>query len=136
MRAARGSPGAVSRSSGRGETRGRAVPLRAEHSSSTRPRVQMSRWSGLRVESEGTGISRPLSEQVNLLGEMLGQVIREEAGEAVFARVEELRLLCKRAAAEDEPALRERAAEIVRGLGLEEIVWLVRSFTAFFHLAN
>lgn len=96
----------------------------------------MSRWHGLKVESEGTGISRPLSEQVNLLGEMLGQVIRHQAGEPVFARVEQLRLLCKRAAAEDDPSLREHAETIIRGLELDEIVWLLRAFTAFFHLVN
>ncbi|MEX2583235.1 MAG: phosphoenolpyruvate carboxylase [Gemmatimonadota bacterium] len=96
----------------------------------------MSRWRGLRVEAEGTGISRDLSEKVNLLGEMLGQVIREEAGERTFELAEELRLLCKRAVVEEDPALRDRAAETIAGLGVPEIVWLLRAFTAFFHLAN
>ena len=96
----------------------------------------MSRWRGLRVDAAGTGITRELSERINLLGEMLGQVIRDQAGEDVFALVEELRLLCKRAANENNPGLRERAAEIVTGLPLEKIVWLLRSYTAFFHLAN
>ncbi len=96
----------------------------------------MSRWRGLRIEAEGTGISRDLSEKINLLGEMLGQVIRDQAGERIFELVEELRLLCKRAEAEEDPALRERAATIVSALSHEEIVWLLRSFTVFFHLAN
>ena len=94
----------------------------------------MSRWRGLRIEAEGTGISRDLSEKINLLGEMLGQVIRDQAGERIFGLVEELRLLCKRAEAEEDPALRERAATIVSALSHEEIVWLLRSFTVFFHL--
>jgi phosphoenolpyruvate carboxylase len=83
-----------------------------------------------------TGISRPLSEQVNLLGELLGQAIRDAAGERVFELVEELRLLCKAAAAEESAAGREKAEAIIARLSHEEIVWLLRSYTAFFHLAN
>ncbi len=96
----------------------------------------MNRWRGLRVEAEGTGISLELSRQINLLGEMLGQVVRDEAGEKVFGLVEELRLLCKSAAAEGRPEPRRRAAEIVAMLGPMEIHWLLRAFTVFFHLAN
>ncbi len=96
----------------------------------------MSRWQGLNVESEGTGISRELSEQVNLLGELLGQAIRDEAGETVFELVERLRLLCKAAASGEEPRGREEAEEIISRLSHEEIVWLLRSYTAFFHLVN
>ncbi|CAN5779472.1 phosphoenolpyruvate carboxylase [soil metagenome] len=96
----------------------------------------MSRWKGLRVESEGTGVTRPLSEQVNLLGELLGQAIRDQAGERIFALVEELRQLCKAAAAGENPSGRREAEEIIRELDGEEIVWLLRSYTAFFHLVN
>ncbi|HEX6927039.1 MAG TPA: phosphoenolpyruvate carboxylase [Longimicrobiaceae bacterium] len=96
----------------------------------------MSRWQGLQVKSEGTGISQPLSQQVNLLGEMLGQAIREQAGEGIFNLVEDLRQLCKRAANENDPAARDRAEEIIRGLGQNELVWLLRAYSAFFHLVN
>jgi phosphoenolpyruvate carboxylase len=96
----------------------------------------MSRWHGLQVKSEGTGISQPLSEQVNLLGEMLGQAIREQAGERVFSLVEELRQLCKRAANEGDTAARDEAETIIKGLPQEEIVWLLRAYNAFFHLVN
>ncbi|HET6230085.1 MAG TPA: phosphoenolpyruvate carboxylase [Longimicrobiaceae bacterium] len=96
----------------------------------------MTRWQGLHVETEGTGISQPLSEQVNLLGGMLGQAISRQAGPEMLALVEELRLLCKRAANENAPQLRDRAAETVRGLDHERIVWLLRAYTAFFHLVN
>ena len=96
----------------------------------------MRRWQGLDVEAEGTGISEPLSKQVNLLGTMLGQVIREQAGEAMLALVEELRGLCKRALHENRPDLRAAAKTRIAGLSLDEMVWLLRSYTAFFHLVN
>ena len=81
-------------------------------------------------------LPRTLAEQVDLLGATLGRAIREHAGAATLERVEELRLLCKEAANAGRPELREQAAEIIAGLPLPEIVWLLRSFTAFFHLAN
>ncbi|HUH12734.1 MAG TPA: hypothetical protein VMK65_06470, partial [Longimicrobiales bacterium] len=74
----------------------------------------MSPWRGLDVESEGTGISRPLSEQVNLLGAMLGQAVAERWGPETLERVEELRLLCKRAEREGDAALRAEAAATIR----------------------
>jgi phosphoenolpyruvate carboxylase len=96
----------------------------------------MSRWEGLDVESEGTGISRPLSEQVNLLGAMLGHALRDRFGPDLLDLVEELRLLCKRAELEEDPSLRARAAERIGSLDLERIVQLLRAYTAFFHLVN
>lgn len=83
-----------------------------------------------------SGISKPLSEQVNLLGATLGRVIREQDGEATLELVEELRRLCKEAANNDEPSKRERAAARITTLSLEQINMLLKAFTDFFHLVN
>jgi len=96
----------------------------------------MHRWRGLGIESEGTGISRPLSENVNLLGGMLGEAIRVRYGPETLDLVEELRLLCKEAERDGDPAKRERAASRVAALDLGGLVALLRAFTAFFHLVN
>jgi phosphoenolpyruvate carboxylase len=96
----------------------------------------MRHWSGLEVESEGTGITRELSQHVNLLGAMLGQAVRDLAGAGTLERVEQLRGLCKRAAHAGEVGPREEAAAIIRTLDLAEIDWLLRAYTAFFHLVN
>ena len=88
------------------------------------------------VEVAGTGVSAPLSRQINLTGAMLGAAIREQAGEDMLRLVEDLRQTCKRAAAEGDPDLREEAAERIADLDLDEITWLLRSYTAFFRLAN
>ncbi len=95
-----------------------------------------SRWTGLDVESEGTGISRPLSEQVNLLGAMLGDAIRRRFGEDALARVETLRTLCKAAAEGHDPDGTRRAAELVADADVDELRVLVQAFTSFFHLVN
>jgi phosphoenolpyruvate carboxylase len=96
----------------------------------------VTRWRGLDVEAEGTGISRPLSEQINLLGALLGQAIRDQAGDGTLELVEELRLACKRAAQEGDPGPRRLAAETIARLDLPRILWLLRAFTTFFHLVN
>lgn len=96
----------------------------------------MSRWEGLDIESEGTGISRPLSEQVNLLGAMLGDAVRRRHGADTLARVERLRTLCKESELTGEPGPRDEAAAIVASASLSEIRHLVGAFTSFFHLVN
>lgn len=97
----------------------------------------MRTWHGIDVAAEGEGISQPLSEQVNLLGAMLGAAIREQAGDELFALVEELRELAKRALAEDDDeAPRERAAARLAGLDDATLVWLLRAFGTFFQLIN
>jgi phosphoenolpyruvate carboxylase len=96
----------------------------------------MRRWDGLDLETEGTGISKPLSRQVNLLGSMLGQVTREQMGEALFEQVEDLRVLCKRADREDDPDLRNEAADRIAAFDETTIVRLLHVYTTFFHLVN
>lgn len=96
----------------------------------------MNPWSGIELESEGTGISRPLSENVNLLGGMLGQAIRARYGEPTLELVEELRLLCKEGASERAPDKRDRAAQRMQALSLDALIALLRAFTSFFHLVN
>jgi phosphoenolpyruvate carboxylase len=86
--------------------------------------------------ADDSGISGPLSEQVNLLGTLLGRAIGERYGPGTLAQVEELRLLCRRAERESVPALRDEAARRIAALDLDELVALLRAFTSFFHLVN
>ncbi len=92
--------------------------------------------AGLNVEAEGTGISKPLSRQVNLLGTLLGQALEQQAGTRMLDLVEELRHACKKAALENDPTPREESARRIAKLEHEEILWLLRAYTAFFHLVN
>ncbi|MGH7480982.1 MAG: phosphoenolpyruvate carboxylase, partial [Longimicrobiales bacterium] len=91
---------------------------------------------GFDTTASGTGISRPLSENVNLLGALLGRAIRRQAGVAAYEDVERLRALCKRAAAEHDEAARDDAAARIAGLDLDRVGWLLRAYAAFFHLVN
>ncbi len=75
-----------------------------------------------------------LRREVDLLGRLLGEAIRKVSGERVFALVEEVRHLSKarRQGEEAGEALWAR----VEGLGLGEAEALVRAFTQYFHLVN
>lgn len=92
-------------------------------------------WKGLTIEPE-EDVSKSLSYHVNLLGQLLGQVIREQAGERIFTLVEDLRNRCKAAERGHDPDAHAAIHQIIRGLALDDIFWLIRSYTAFFHLTN
>ena len=96
----------------------------------------MNSWRGLKIEVEGTGITTPLSEQVHLLGLLLGHAIRQQAGDEILGLAEQLRILCKNAAISGEEELRDQAAKIIQSLSREQIVWLLRAYTGFFYLVN
>ena len=96
----------------------------------------MNSWQGLSFEAQGTGISVPLSEQINLMGGLLGRVIEDQASAEMLSLVEQLRQLTKQAIAENEPHYRLQVVQRIRELSLEEIEWLLRAFTTFFYLVN
>jgi phosphoenolpyruvate carboxylase len=91
---------------------------------------------GLHIEVEGTGISAPLSRNVNLVGGLLGEVVAERHGQPMLDLVERLRLLCREAAREDDPARRDEAARIIAEQELDTLLVVLRAFTTFFHLVN
>jgi phosphoenolpyruvate carboxylase len=83
-----------------------------------------------------------LSADVNTLGRLVGDVLREQEGEAGFALVEEYRATTKqmRAAIGEEGDDFGEAGRRLRartdGLGLDECRLLIRAFSAYFHLVN
>ena len=96
----------------------------------------MESWKGLDIEAEGSGISKPLSEQVNFLGSLVGEAIREESGEDIFEKVEQYRSDCKLAREKQDYAKRKDVIDSISSLNLSQLVWLLRSYTVFFHLIN
>ena len=89
---------------------------------------------GLSVEAEGSGISAPLSRHVNLLGALLGRVVRERYGDDTFDLVEQLRALCRDA--DTDPEKLDEAAALVADQDLPTLVGVLRAFGTFFHLVN
>jgi len=71
---------------------------------------------------------------MRLLGRLLGDVIREQHGQAVFDRIEEIRSrsVGEHRLGEPDPGL----APILDSLSLDQTVLLIRGFTIFSQLAN
>jgi len=90
----------------------------------------------------------PLRRDVRSLGMLLGEVIREQAGQQVFEAEEELRRLAilfrqtySNQAAEGvdvpgERELRERMLAIVRGMSGDDAYQIVKAFGTYFELTN
>src|SRR5262245_30671337 len=78
---------------------------------------------------------QPLRDDVRLLGELLGETIRAQAGEGVLRTVERVRALAKSARAGNDNDFRVLSEELSR-LSLDEAQLIARAFAHFLHLAN
>jgi phosphoenolpyruvate carboxylase len=103
-------------------------------------------WSQRLAELEarsGELKEAPLRRDVRSLGTLLGEVLREQAGEDLFAHVEALRQGTIRrrdaeARSNDEEAARHgaKALELVHSLPAERAILLTRAFAFYFELIN
>ncbi len=92
-------------------------------------------WQQPLARAREIGLAEPLSEHVALLAEMLEQAVRAHAGRDVAELIDALNRCCWRA--EDEgPHRYDEVQEQLRGLDRTRIAWLLRAYTAFFHLVN
>lgn len=78
----------------------------------------------------------PLRNDVRMLGEFLGRVIRESGGDDLFDDVERVRALTIRAHDEQDLSALTEAEELVGSFSIERAQQVARAFTCYFHLAN
>src|SRR5262249_51021376 len=98
----------------------------------------------------------PLRQDIRILGNTLGQAIRQHEGDAVFTIVERLRSTCirlrdctQRLSLYEEHQQQERQMiqqevtilsqeilEIVHACNLDMAIDVIRAFTVYFHLVN
>ncbi len=76
-----------------------------------------------------------LREDVGFLGALLGEVLREQGGEELFATVESARLAARRRRGGD-PLGGEELGRILGGLDARTAAEVVRAFSAYFALVN
>lgn len=77
----------------------------------------------------------PLRQDVRTLGDMLGQTLKAQKGEALFAMVEEIRQVSVRARAEGAVDIASLAA-LLEPLEEPELLDVARAFSQFLNLAN
>lgn len=76
-----------------------------------------------------------LSEQIHLLGDLLGQTIIEQEGRELFDLVEEIRALAKLGRTGDEAASR-RLLALLADLPLDQARVVIKAFATYFQLVN
>ncbi|MAT99489.1 MAG: phosphoenolpyruvate carboxylase [Anaerolineaceae bacterium] len=79
---------------------------------------------------------KQLSEDIHLLGDILGQVIRRQAGVELFEMEEGVRALSKARRMDADPEIDARLEQIVNGLSVEKAELLSRAFANYFELVN
>ena len=78
----------------------------------------------------------PLKEDIRLLGRLLGDVLRDQEGDAVFDVVETIRQTAVRFRRDDDPAAGIELTELLHKLSRNQTISVVRAFSYFSHLAN
>ncbi len=78
---------------------------------------------------------KPLRDDVRRLGEVLGTVLREHEGDALYQHVERVRALAKAAHSGSEDAFETLAGDLSQ-LPVESALPLARAFAHFLNLAN
>ena len=77
-----------------------------------------------------------LSEDIHLLGDILGRVIRRQAGIDLYALEERIRSLAKARRHDDLPTIANHLEKTVNDLTLPQAELIARAFTAYFELVN
>ncbi len=77
-----------------------------------------------------------LRNRVRLLGTLLGQVIREQAGERVYAAVETLRKGYVNLHQQDNPSKRAKLRKLIEQHDPETLSHIIRGFSIYFSLVN
>jgi phosphoenolpyruvate carboxylase len=84
----------------------------------------------------GADKDAPLKEDIRLLGRLLGDVLRDQEGDAVFDVVETIRQTAVRFRREDDPKAGEELDALLHKLTRNQTISVVRAFSYFQHLAN
>ena len=78
----------------------------------------------------------PLIDDIRLLGKILGDIVREQEGDTVYALVEQIRKLSVAFHRDANQNANHELSKLLKGLTSESAVKVLRAFTYFSHLAN
>ncbi len=77
-----------------------------------------------------------LSQKIHILGDLLGETIREQEDPAIFARVERIRALAKDWRAADSADNLHTLTHVSDEADIETNLLTLKAFTSYFHLVN
>ena len=84
-----------------------------------------------RAAKASTDKDAPLKEDIRLLGRLLGDVLREQEGDAVFAVVETIRQTAVRFRRESDPQSGADLNKLLKKLTRDQTISVVRAFPIF-----
>jgi phosphoenolpyruvate carboxylase len=87
-------------------------------------------------QQPGIDKDAPLKEDIRLLGRLLGDVLRDQEGEEVYAVVETIRQTAVRFRREADAGAAKELDGMLKILTREQTISVVRAFSYFSHLAN
>lgn len=77
-----------------------------------------------------------LSQNIHLFGDLLGTVIRRQAGIEIFEKVEQVRALAKARRLDNDPRITNRLEQLINSMTVQERELVARSFAIYFELVN
>ena len=80
--------------------------------------------------------NRPLMDDIRLLGRLLGEVIREQEGQAAFELIERVRQLSVAFRLKQDASAGRTLDRLLKNLSTDQTVSVIRAFSYFSHLAN
>ncbi|WP_068321590.1 phosphoenolpyruvate carboxylase [Polynucleobacter yangtzensis] len=89
-----------------------------------------------RSASELKNTEVPLTDDIRLLGKILGDIVREHEGDAVYNLVEQVRKLSVVFHRDANQKANQELTKLLKGLSSEAAMKVLRAFTYFSHLAN
>jgi phosphoenolpyruvate carboxylase len=88
------------------------------------------------AKDDAAAKNRPLVEDIRLLGRILGDVIREQAGHEAFELIERVRKLSVAYRLKRDASAGRVLDRLLKNLSADETVTVIRAFSYFAHLAN
>jgi phosphoenolpyruvate carboxylase len=88
------------------------------------------------LDTAAAGKDAPLKEDIRLLGRLLGHVVRDQEGEAVFGMIETIRQTAVKFRRDTDTDAGSALDKLLKKLSKEQTISVVRAFSYFSHLAN
>ncbi len=85
---------------------------------------------------QGISPQSSIRQDIRFLMDLLAQTIREQEGEALLLKIEQIRTLAKQIRTAHNPLLVESQKKLIASLSVTEAYHVARSFTIYFQLVN
>lgn len=86
--------------------------------------------------SQDTNKDVPLRNDIHLLGDLLGETLKQFGGRRLFETEERVRALCKQLRSKHSPEVERELRRLLHSLALDDEIGVIRAFSVYFQLVN